>query len=66
VAIRVNNLGSVLQAQGDLPGARACLERAVAIFEATLGPDHPETQTARNNLAALPPEGGEDGRGRPG
>jgi tetratricopeptide (TPR) repeat protein len=66
VAIRVNNLGSVLQDVGDLPGARARFERAVAIFEATLGPDHPRTQAARNKLAALPPEGGEDGRGRPG
>ena len=29
------------------------MRRALAIFETSLGPDHPNTVTARNNLAAL-------------
>ena len=41
VARDVNNLGAVLQALGDLAGARAAFERALAIFERVLGPDHP-------------------------
>jgi hypothetical protein len=55
VAIRLNNLASVLQDQGDLAGARQRFERALAITEAALGPDHPSTRTIRDNLAALPP-----------
>ncbi len=40
VAIRVNNLGSVLRDLGDLAGARAHYERALAIDEARpMGPD---------------------------
>ena len=29
------------------------MRRALAIFEKSLGPDHPNTVTVRNNLAAL-------------
>ena len=29
------------------------MRRALAIFEKSLGPDHPSTVTARENLAAL-------------
>ncbi|MCA9922350.1 MAG: tetratricopeptide repeat protein, partial [Anaerolineales bacterium] len=43
----------LLQAVGDFEGARPFLERAVAIWEAKLGPDHPHTKIGRNNLAAL-------------
>ena len=53
VAIRVNNLGLVLQDLGDLAGARAAFERALAIFERVLGPDHPSTRIARGNLKSL-------------
>ncbi|HEX6112455.1 MAG TPA: tetratricopeptide repeat protein [Geminicoccaceae bacterium] len=53
VAIRVNNLGSVLRALGDLAGARAAFERALPIFERVLGPDHPSTRTVRGNLDSL-------------
>jgi hypothetical protein len=38
---------------GDLPGAKAAFERALAILEKFLGPDHPKTQLVRRNLAAL-------------
>ena len=52
----LNNLGYLLQAQGDLAGARPVFERALAIFTARLGPDHPNTRIVRGNLAALPRE----------
>jgi tetratricopeptide (TPR) repeat protein len=53
VAIRVNNLGSVLQDQGDLEGAKRCFERALKIFEKRLGKDHPNAVIVRNNLNSL-------------
>jgi hypothetical protein len=43
----------VLQAQGDLAGARSLFERALAIREKALGPEHPDTIRARDNLAKL-------------
>ena len=42
VAILRSNLGHVLRDLGDLAGARGELERALAIVEAALGPDHPD------------------------
>jgi hypothetical protein len=53
VAIRVNNLASVLQALGDLAQARTLFERAIAIFRKSLGDDHPNTRTVRKNLEGL-------------
>lgn len=53
VANRVNNLGSVLQDLGDLPGARSAYVRALSIFTRVLGPDHLNTRTVAANLAAL-------------
>jgi hypothetical protein len=43
----------VLQAQGDLAGARLLHERALAIREKVLGPEHPLTGQSLNNLALL-------------
>jgi hypothetical protein len=40
----------VLQALGDLAGAKACYERALRIDEAAFGPDHPNVATDVNNL----------------
>jgi Flp pilus assembly protein TadD len=48
-----NTLGYLLQAMGDLAGARPYYERALAIREAALGPDHPDTALSLNNLAIL-------------
>lgn len=53
VAIRVNNLGLVLQDLGDLAGARAHFERALAIAEKAYGPDHPTVVAIRDNLNRL-------------
>jgi hypothetical protein len=48
-----NNLGAVLQQLGDLKGARAQFERALAIDEASLGSDHPSTLTIRDNVVRV-------------
>ena len=54
VAIRVNNLGLVQQAQGDLAGARASYERALRILEnSQLPPDHPCIVSLKRKLEAL-------------
>ena len=37
----------------DLDGARTLLECALAVYEAGLGPDHPETIQSRQALAAV-------------
>jgi Tetratricopeptide repeat len=45
--------GVLLRDNGDFEGARPLQERAVAIFEEALGPEHPETNRARYNLSSL-------------
>ena len=49
----LNNLADLLEAQGQPAAARPLLERALAICERTLGPDHPDTASVRANLRAL-------------
>jgi hypothetical protein len=44
---------------GDLAGAKANLQRAVAIAEASLGPDHPNVAIFRRNLDLVLNELGE-------
>jgi len=51
-ATSLNNLALLLQDQGDLAAVRALYERALAICEKALGPNHPDTVTARENLRA--------------
>jgi hypothetical protein len=53
VATDLNNLGGVLRALGDLAGARAPFERALAICRQFLGEDHPDTRLVRRNLESL-------------
>ena len=53
VAIDLNNLGLVLEAQGDLEGAKALYERALHIFKKFLGNDHPNTKTVQGHLRRL-------------
>jgi tetratricopeptide (TPR) repeat protein len=45
-------IGRLLQAGGDLTRAVALQRRTLAESERVLGPDHPDTLTSRNNLAA--------------
>ncbi|HPR66095.1 MAG TPA: tetratricopeptide repeat protein, partial [Methanothrix sp.] len=53
VAIRINNLGSVMQAMGDFEGAKVHFERALNIFQDRLGEEHPKTRLVRTNLESL-------------
>jgi hypothetical protein len=46
-------LAHLLQAQGDLAGARPLCERALAIDEKVLGREHPNTNRVRHNFARL-------------
>jgi hypothetical protein len=43
----------VLQAEGDLAGARPFHERALAAREKALGAEHPDTAESLSNLALL-------------
>jgi tetratricopeptide (TPR) repeat protein len=57
--------GHLLQAQGDLAGARPYLERALAVWERVLGPEHPQTARASTTWAACcMPRATWPGRGR--
>jgi hypothetical protein len=47
------DLALVLRTQDDLDGARRLHERALAIREARLGEDHPDTARSPQNLAAV-------------
>ena len=49
----INNVGSLLYAQGDPKGARALYEEALEARRATLGDRHPNTVGSINNLGAL-------------
>ncbi len=48
-----NTLGYHLQMIGDYPGARPYFERALAIREQALGPEHPDIANSLNNLGSL-------------
>ena len=56
--------GPLLQAQGDYAEARPLYERALAIPEKALGPDHPDVATSLNNLAVAAPGPGATTRRR--
>lgn len=65
VAIRLNNLGTVQQASGDLLKARANFERALKIDEDALGPDHPTIVKRINNLGLVIAQLGDPVAARP-
>jgi tetratricopeptide (TPR) repeat protein len=52
-AANLNDLGFLLQIQGDPTGARPLLERALAIREKVLGPEDPDTAESLSNLGLL-------------
>jgi tetratricopeptide (TPR) repeat protein len=60
-----NAAGRALKHAGDLRGARPWYERALAICEKLLGPDHPDTAEGLNNLALLLHDQGELAAARP-
>jgi hypothetical protein len=49
----MEGLGLVLSNLGDLNTARGLYERALAIREARLGPDHPDTARSRQDLETV-------------
>ena len=53
VALSLNNLASLYKAQGRLSEAEPLYGQAFAMFEKTLGINHPSTQVARENLEKL-------------
>jgi eukaryotic-like serine/threonine-protein kinase len=53
LANHLGNLALVHQARGAYEEAKALQERALAIREETLGPEHPDLATNVNNLAAV-------------
>ena len=53
VAIRANNIGQILKAQGDLEGALSYTRRALAFLEKSFGPDHPMVATLANNIGNI-------------
>ena len=59
------NYARLLCDQGDFTGARPLIERALAIREKALGPEHPDTATSLNNLAFLLREQGDLAGARP-
>ena len=52
-ATSLNNLASLLEAQGDYAGARPLYEQALAIRKEVLGERHPDYAVSLNNLAGL-------------
>ena len=53
VARYLNEQGMALYRAGQYAEARPSLEKALAIREKVLGPEHPNTATSLNNLGAL-------------
>ena len=53
MATGLNNLARLLQDTNRLAEAEPLMRRALAISEASLGPDHPDVATGLNNLARL-------------
>ena len=48
-----NNVATVLKYQGELKQAKEYHERALAIRQQPLGPQHPDVARSYNNLAAI-------------
>jgi tetratricopeptide (TPR) repeat protein len=64
-ATLLNNLAGLLDRQGDYAAARPLYERALAINEQALGPQHPATAVSLNNLAGLLDRQGDYAAARP-
>jgi hypothetical protein len=53
VGLGLNNLATLLHYMGRPAEAEPLMRRALAIFETSLGPDHPSTVIVRKGLARL-------------
>ena len=58
-------MSGLLQAEGELAAAKPLYERALAIWERTVGPDHPVTAQSVSNLGRLLQARGELHAARP-
>jgi tetratricopeptide (TPR) repeat protein len=58
-AIGHSNLALIQQDQGDLPGARESMERAIAIDEKHSAPDHPTFAIRYSNIATIQKDQGD-------
>jgi Tfp pilus assembly protein PilF len=61
----LNRAGEYLCSRAAYSNARPLFERALAIREKALGPEHPDTTTSLNNLAVLLQDQGDPARARP-
>jgi tetratricopeptide (TPR) repeat protein len=61
----LDNAGSYFHGRAAYGAARPLSERALAIWEKVLGPEHPNTSTSLNNLAALLKDQGDLAGARP-
>jgi len=59
MAAILSNLALIQKDQGDLPGARASMERAIAIDSKHFAPDHPTFATSYSNLATIQQDQGD-------
>jgi tetratricopeptide (TPR) repeat protein len=64
-ATSLNDLATLLRAQGDLTGARPLYERALAVRERVLGSEHPDTAQSLNDLGSLFRAQGDPAAARP-
>jgi tetratricopeptide (TPR) repeat protein len=62
---KVHYFGGLLHDLGELAEARLLFERALAIREKGVGPDHPDTAMSLNNLARLLRDQGDLAAARP-
>jgi tetratricopeptide (TPR) repeat protein len=53
VAMSLNNLAALHEAQGQYAQAEPLLKRSLAIREKAIGPDHPDVAVSLNNLGEL-------------
>ena len=53
VALRLNNLATLLKATNRLAEAEPLMRRALAIFVASIGPEHPSKRAVTGNYAGL-------------
>ena len=65
LAKALNHLGFLVYRRGDYTQARPLWERALAIGEKVLGPEHPNTANSLNNLAGLLAAQGDYAAARP-
>ena len=65
LATSLNNLALLYNTQGQYAQAEPPYQRALAIYEKALGPDHPNVATSLNNLALLYNTQGQYGQAEP-